>query len=49
MSQEKLAELCGVDRRTVGSWELALTPPNLDNLTSISRALGVDTWRLFYG
>lgn len=49
LSQERLAEACGVDRRTVGSWELAITPPTVDNISAMSRAFGVEPWRLFYG
>lgn len=49
ISQERLAELCGVDRRTIGSWENGATPPTLDDLFAMARALGIPTWRLFYG
>lgn len=49
LSQEKLGEAVGLDRRTIGSYENAMTAPTLDDLTAISRALGIETWRLFYG
>lgn len=49
ISQERLGELVGVDRRTIGSWENGVTAPTLDDLTAVARAFNVATWRLFYG
>jgi transcriptional regulator with XRE-family HTH domain len=48
LSQERLAELAGVDRRTIGRWELAQAPPTLDDLTALARALDVPILRLFW-
>jgi transcriptional regulator with XRE-family HTH domain len=47
-SQETLAEQAGVDRRTIGSWELGLTAPTLDDLVALARALGTQTIYLFW-
>ena len=49
VSQERLGELVGVDRRTIGSWENGVTAPTLDDLTAVARAFGIAIWRLFYG
>jgi transcriptional regulator with XRE-family HTH domain len=49
LSQERLGEAVGVDRRTIGSWENAVTPPTLDDITALARSLNVAPWRLFYG
>ena len=49
LSQERLAEAIGRDRQAVGSWERAVTPPTVDDLSALARALGVETWRFFYG
>ncbi|KDN84357.1 helix-turn-helix domain-containing protein [Kitasatospora cheerisanensis] len=49
LTQERLAEAIGRDRQTVGQWERAVTPPTVDDLSALARALRVETWRLFYG
>ncbi|MER5350561.1 helix-turn-helix transcriptional regulator [Kitasatospora sp. NPDC002551] len=49
LSQEKLGELVGRDRQTIRHYEHGMTPASLDDLVAIARALGVPTWRLFYG
>ncbi|MFI9783584.1 helix-turn-helix domain-containing protein [Kitasatospora sp. NPDC051984] len=49
LSQERLAEVIGRDRQTVGLWERAVTPPTVDDLSALARALQIQTWRLFYG
>ncbi|MGW6913693.1 helix-turn-helix domain-containing protein [Kitasatospora sp. NPDC054939] len=49
VSQERLAEMIGRDRQSVSSWERGTTPPTLDDLGAMARALGVETWRLLYG
>jgi transcriptional regulator with XRE-family HTH domain len=48
LSQERLAELAGVDRRTVGSWERGDTAPTLDDLTALAGALRVESWMLLF-
>lgn len=48
LSQEKLGEMSGVDRRTIGSWEHGATAPTLDDLTALARALQVELWQLVY-
>lgn len=47
MSQETLAERCGVDRRTIGRWENGYSVPDLDNLIRLTTALGIPLRRLF--
>jgi transcriptional regulator with XRE-family HTH domain len=49
VSQERLAEMIGRDRQSVSNWERGATPVNIDDLGAMARALGVQTWRLFYG
>ncbi|MFD4394626.1 helix-turn-helix domain-containing protein [Kitasatospora sp. NPDC058478] len=49
ISQERLAELIGRDRQTVGNYESGRTPPSLDDLIAIAQCLDVSTWRLFHG
>lgn len=41
LTQEQLAGLLGVERRTVVRLELAITSPPLDRLLAIAHALGV--------
>ncbi|WP_329564646.1 helix-turn-helix transcriptional regulator [Kitasatospora sp. NBC_01266] len=48
LSQEKLAEMTGVDRQTIGFYELGRTSPTLDQLVAISRALGVPLVNLLW-
>ncbi|MFI9304805.1 helix-turn-helix domain-containing protein [Kitasatospora aureofaciens] len=47
LTQERLGERAGVDRRTIGRIENGLIPPTLDQLGAIARAIGVPLWRLF--
>ncbi|MFJ5923833.1 helix-turn-helix transcriptional regulator [Kitasatospora sp. NPDC092948] len=49
LSQERLAELAGLDRQTIGYWERARTNPGLDEITAVAGALDVDLWQLFVG
>jgi transcriptional regulator with XRE-family HTH domain len=48
LSQERLGEAVGVDRRTIGSWENGATAPTLDDLTALARAFDVELWQLVY-
>lgn len=48
MSQERLAELAGVDRQTIGHYELGQTSPSLDALVAIARALDVPLVNLLW-
>ena len=41
LSQEKLAELVGVSRQAVSTWELGDAIPDTDKLVPLARALGV--------
>ena len=41
LTQEKLAERCGLDRKTVNRIEGALTSPLLDHLLLIAHELGI--------
>lgn len=41
ISQEDLAELVNVSRQTVSKWENGTVSPSADNLSQLSRALGV--------
>ena len=36
ISQERLGELSGLDRQTIGGYELGRRPPSLDHLVSIA-------------
>ncbi|WP_224274122.1 helix-turn-helix domain-containing protein [Streptomyces sp. LS1784] len=47
LTQEKLGERAGLDRRTIGRLENGLVPATLDQLGAIARAIGVPLWRLF--
>lgn len=47
LTQERLGERSGLDRRTIGRVENGLVPPTLDQLGAIARAIGVPLWRLF--
>lgn len=49
LSQQRLGELAGLDRQTVGNYERARRAATIDELTSISAALGVEPWRLWHG
>lgn len=41
--------MIGRDRQSVSNWERGATPASIDDLGAMARALGVQTWRLFYG
>ncbi|MFF2612714.1 helix-turn-helix domain-containing protein [Kitasatospora sp. NPDC058046] len=47
LTQERLGEHAGLDRRTVGRIENGLVPATIDQLSTIARAVGVPLWRLF--
>ena len=47
LSQEKLAELAGVNYKHIGQIELANTEPGADVLVRLARALGVPVGQLF--
>jgi transcriptional regulator with XRE-family HTH domain len=47
LTQERLGERAGLDRRTIGRIENGLIPATLDQLSAIARALPVPLWRLF--
>lgn len=47
LSQERLGELTGYDRRTVGQYELGEAAVNVDALSAFARALRVEPWRFF--
>ena len=48
LSQERLGEAVGLDRRTIGGYEMARSAPTLDDLTAIARALDVPLVNLFW-
>ncbi|MCQ6250938.1 helix-turn-helix transcriptional regulator [Streptomyces malaysiensis] len=47
LSQERLGELAGLDRKTIYRIELAQYGTSIDHLTLIARALGVKIVALF--
>jgi len=49
LSQERLAERADMSPKTVSRIETGTVAATVDQLNRISRALGVGTWRLFYG
>lgn len=49
ISQEDLAELVNVSRQTVSKWENGTVSPSADNLSQLSRALGVPVDALLVG
>lgn len=49
ISQEDLAELVNVSRQTVSKWENGTVSPSADNLSQLSRALGVPVDALLGG
>ncbi|KDN86699.1 helix-turn-helix domain-containing protein [Kitasatospora cheerisanensis] len=49
MTLEQLGAATGRDRRTISRWEYGTAAPDLDDLSALARALGVEAWRLLYG
>ena len=47
LSQEALAKLIGVTTNTISRWETGVYQPTLDDLESLSRALGVSILSFF--
>lgn len=47
ISQEKLAELCGLHRTYISDIECFRRSISLDNIQKIADALGIDTYKLF--
>lgn len=43
LSQEELAELCGVSRQAVSKWESEQSIPEIDKIMTLSEAFGVST------
>ena len=41
LTQEKLANACGVSRAAVAQWEAGVTRPSLDNLVKAAEALDI--------
>ncbi|MFF3003244.1 helix-turn-helix domain-containing protein [Kitasatospora sp. NPDC057940] len=46
LTQERLGERAGLDRRAIGRIENGLAPATLDQLGAVARAIGVPLWRL---
>ncbi len=49
LSQNALAELCGVHQTAVSQWEKGRTTPDLDSLKKLAKALGVSAETLLGG
>ncbi len=49
LSQQELAEALGVSRQTISKWETGVTVPTTENLTYLSRVLGVSMDELMHG
>ena len=47
LSQEKFAELCGLHRTYISDIERFKRSISLENIQKISRALGIETYKLF--
>ena len=43
LSQEELAEMCGVSRQAVSKWESEQSIPEIDKITTLSEIFGVTT------
>jgi len=48
ISQERLGEGAGIDRKTVSRIETGTTPADHDQLARIANAISVPLWRLFW-
>ena len=48
LSQEKLAELCGVSRQAVQKWETGNALPELNNLVTIAKRFNVSLDNLVF-
>lgn len=49
LTQERLGEIAGIDRKTINRIENGIVAADVDQLSRIARALGIATWRLFWG
>ncbi len=49
LSQEKLADLCGISNTTLSAYENSKKIPNLTTVAKIARSLDVSIERLYYG
>jgi transcriptional regulator with XRE-family HTH domain len=49
MSQEELADACGVDKTAVSHWENGVARPDLSRLLAVADALGVSVGELIDG
>ncbi len=47
ITQEKLAEIVGIDPKNISRIELGINYPTAENLCGIAKALGVDVYELF--
>lgn len=47
MSQDELAEACGVDKTSVSHWELGISSPRPARMSAVAVALGVSVDELF--
>ena len=47
LSQERLAQVSGLDRSYTGAIERGETNISLDNIVALARAIGVPLWMLF--
>jgi transcriptional regulator with XRE-family HTH domain len=48
LSQERLGEAIGADRRTISTYERGTVAIDLDRLTALARVFGVESWQLLY-
>ena len=47
ITQERLAELVGIDQKSISKIENGNNYPTAENITAIANALGVDIYKLF--